>query len=1358
MKADLIIPSGGLQSDPLTSGVPDQEVSALEHSIKIKRSIANVAVALNTAHQLSNYVLSQTADDVNAHTSKSQGLVAAVYARYLELSDSMASQVKMMRANGTLNSGCNFADGMNGAVSKSVHQLIILPEHFSRKQLRQKFSKCIKCRGTAFDDRLKTAINRSRREPERRCECSDVVDSGVKTITLPSSPWEGSLYKLTLLVSLRAKILLKSIFSAFVQNASMAKFRREAVIACCKMRLELLMKRCFQSILFESLSTKYIALSAYQRAYTMIKRRFLKPAYLTLKAHCSALQLFSANYEISGRHRLTLQMRSGFNNFLGNKNHRKNLMRRRSCASIIATKMAKRSAFQAWTAALDRKKSVKVMLSDRFSSLTPTVKHAARSGICGQESETGLEDTRVHVPPGRRVSFADDLSETLSSSSSSSSRSSRSSSTNATRSNENRQPATILKPRSALALYESPRVNYQSEQHSREQLFSADQIESVAGCDTASSGTVTDQCQTQGQRDALTLAQATQTVAPRKASFSTIEDFLAASAGTIQSPDNYFKSIFECAGVTRGSDLCRSTEGSEHDSEGREASPEPLPAPIPVPAAATIVKALPAASISAVSDPHDDHTAALQKERSSRTPEEGPYGGTECDIKPGIIDRSRSVRQGAPLVKVRRVLPSDERIDLKDLEVEPNYLLNTLTTTERQERTTTKIGTALRVVTAAVGVTSEAVAPLSAAATAATTLTPPLAAHMPPDIEDTRQGRELDVYRGLLLSYERVFDELRLGAGYRQTVNPRSSQLEIPGGMSSEMAMTIQDSWRDLGLLIPRGTLLPTVDPGYHPRDDGDMLSLYDIDASTRSYDSDSIEEPSSMRVRDRARVSRSAQSPPTEQYRGISQGDDELDSSPSTAVNEGYWVDVEDEEPADLSITLDGARQVRTVTLVQSQSQTQTLQSVRSGQYSPDSSSDLLSPSWALEQELKAVITSPSHPFPTSTITQNFCDFSRQESERRDNMYEGLSDRNLVGDKAVPFALLEAQGPQYTASVMATRKEPAYIESIGAAKSVKTATSELDAHVGPTRIEECDSETSSVPDEEQVREQCEIYDDVGGEAAEVSSRRSRHRVRSSASVLHEEKSLKGRRRKPRRNDRSPHLMGHRVLIGASNDDTQDNSSTESTDEGDSISSSLGHLPVPMDTDIPSRSLSVKAQPSPAGSELPPIENAPQDAAVATAGRHSDTLDNHCQSSEESSQSTVSDTDQIALVTSTDSTTPSRSPKQRKVELESSSRFLPMISVTDGTEANEGDSSAKQGPSTGLQLSLALKADRPRPRPPSFSGTQIHAVTENVIEYEDDTVTMDAAILLRRCLRCFRKLRSLARISRAYRRIRRSHR
>jgi hypothetical protein len=1361
MKAGLIIPSGGL--DPLTSGVPGQEVSSLEHSIKIKRFIVNVAVALNTAHQLSNYVLSQTADDVNAHTSKSQGLVAAIYARYLELSDSMASQVKIMRANGTLNSGSNFADGMNGAVSKSAHQLIILPEHFSRKQLRQKFSKCIKCRGPAFDDRLKTAINRSKREPERRCECSDVVDNGDKTITLPSSPWEGSLYKLTLLVSLRAKILLKSIFAAFVQNASMAKFRREAVIACCKMRLELLMKRCFQSILFESLSTKYIALSAYQRAYTMIKRRFLKPAYLTLKAHCAALQLFSTNYEISGRHRLTSQMRSGFNNFLGNKNYRKNLTRRRSCASIIATEMAKRSAFQAWTAAFDRKKSVKVMLSDRFSSLTPTVKHAARSGIRRQESETGLEDTHVHVPPSRRVSFADDLSETLSSSSSS--RSSRSSSTNTTRRNENHQPATTLKASSALALSESPRINHQSEQHSREQLFSADQTVSVAGCDTAFSGTVTDQCQTQGQRDALTFTQATQTIAPRKASFSTIEDFLAASAGTIQSPDNYFKSIFECAGVTRGSDLCRSTEGSEHDSEVREASPEPLPAPIPVPASATVVKALPAASISAVSDPHDDHTAALQRERSSRTSEEGSYGGKESDStqslpEPGIIDRSRSVRQGATSVKVRTVLPSDKRIDLKDQVVEPNYLLNTVTATERQERTTRKTGTALRVVTAAAGVTSEAVASSSAAAAAATTLTPPLAAHMPPDIENTRQSRELDVYRGLLLSYERVFDELRLGAGYRQTVDPRSSQLEIPGGMTSEMAMTIRDSWRDLGPLIPRGELLPTVDPGYRPRDDGDMLPLFDIDASTRSYDSDSIEEPSAMRVRERARVSRRAQSPPTEQYRGISQ-DDELDSSPGTAVNEGYWADAVDEEPADLSITLDGARQVRTVTLVQTQSQTQTLQSVRSGQYSTDSSSDRLSPSWALEQDLKAATTARSHPIPTSTITQNYYDFSRQESEWGDDMYEGLSDRNLVGDKAVPFALVEAQGPQDTASLMETRKEPAYIESIAAAQSVKTATTELDAHIGATGIEECDSETTSVPDEEQVREQCEIYDDVRGDAAEAPSRRLRHLVQSSASVLQEEKSLKGRRRKSRRNDRSPvrGTAGHGGLLGASNDDTQDDSSAESTDEGDSISSSLGHLPVPMDTDIPSRSLSVKAQPSPAGAGLPPIESAAQDAAVASAGRHSDTLDNLRQSSEEGSQSTVSDTDQIALVTPPDSTTPSRSPKQRKVELESSSRFLPMFSVTDGTTANEGDSSAREGPSTGLtQLSLALKANRPRPRPSSYSGTQIHAVTENVIEYEDDTVTMDAAILLRRCLRCFRKLRSLARISRAYRRIRRSHR
>jgi hypothetical protein len=1354
MEDGLIIPMGGLQSAPLTSSVADQDVSSLDRSINIKRYILNVAVALNTAHQLSNYVLSQTADDVNAHKSKSQGLVAAIYTRYLELSDSMASQVKIMRANGTLNSGPNLADGMNGAVSMSVHQLIVLPEHFSRNQLRQKFSKCIKCRGKPFDNRFKNPINRLKREPERRCECRDVVDNGDKTITLPSSPWEGSLYKLTLLVSLRAKILLKAIFAAFLQNASMAKFRREAVIACCKMRVELLMKRCFQSVLFEALSTKYIAMSAYQRAYTMIKRRFLKPAYLKVKAHCAAHQLYSENYEISGRHRLTSQMRSGFNTFLGNKNDRKNSTRRRSCASFVAMKMAKRSAFLAWTAALFRKKSVKVMLCDRFSSLTPAVKHAERSGIRRTESETGLEDDHVHVPPSRRVSFADDLSETLSSSSSSSSslRSSRSSSTNTAKSSENRQPVTILKPS------ESPGVNSLSVEHSRDQLISADRIVSVAGCNTASSEMVTDQCQTQGQRDILSSTQAAQTVALRKVSLSTNEDSLAAGTGTIQSPGKYFKSIFD-SGETRGSDLCRSTEGSEQGSEGSETSPEPLPppVPIPVPAAAIVVKALPEAAIPAVSHPQEDRVSTLRRERPSLSSEECPDGGMKSDSmlslpQSGIIDRSQSIREGAPSAKVKSVLHSDERIDLEDQEVETDYVLNSGALTKRLET-----GTAVRAATAAAGVTLDAVSS-SAAAAATTTLTPPLAAHIPPETANTRQSRELDVYRGLLLAYERAFDELRLGAGYRETVDPRSSLLGIPGGMKSEMAMIIRNSSRDLGL--PRGSLLPTDGPGDSRSDDGDILSLDDIDASTQSYDSDSIEKPSAMQVRERVR--RRTQSPPTEQYREMSQEENELQSSPDTTGSAGYWVDVVHEEPADLCITVDGARQVRTVTLIQTQPQIQTLHSISGSQYTSDSSSDRQLPIWASRQELKAGNTFPSPSLPMSTITQNYTDFSRLYSGRIDTMYDGLSDGNVVADNAIPFALVVAEGPQDAASVMVNvrrrREESASTEPKATVGSIESATAELDARlgIGAAGTEECDSETTSVPDEEQVREQCETYVDAGGEAVEASSRKLRRRDLSSASVVQEEKSLKGKSRRPRRNDPSPHLTGHTELLGASNDDTQGDSSAESTDEGDSISSSVALLPVPSDTDISSRSLSVRARPSPA--RLPSIERAAR-AAVASVGRQSDALGNHSQCSEEFSQSTLSNTDQIAQVSPTDGSTPSRSLKQRKVELESSSRFLPMLSVTDGTKANQEDSGAREGPSTGLtQLSLALRANRPRPLPSLNRGTRTYAVTETVIEYEDDTVTADAAILLRRCLRCFRKLRSLARISRAYRRVRRSHR
>ena len=1402
MEVGFIIPSDGLQSDPQTSIAAHQDVSSLEHSIKIKRYILNVAVALNTAHQLSIHVLNQTADDVYTHTSKSQGLVAAIYSRYLELSDSMASQVKMMRANGTLIGGSDFAGGSNGGASISAHQLIILPEHFSRNQFRQKFSKCIKCRGTASDDRIKAATHRLKRGPEHRCECRDVVDNGDKTITLPSSPWEGSLYKLTLLVSLRAKILLKSIFAAFVQNVSMANFRRQAVVACCKMRLELLMKRCFQSILFEALSTKYIAMSAYQRAYTIIKRKFLKPAYLKMKAHCTALQLFTANYDISVRHWVTSQMRSGFSSFLGNKNNNKYLARRRSSASLIAMKMTKRCAFLTWTAALDEKKSVKVMLSERFSSLTPTAKHAEKSGFCKTEGESVVEDT--HAPASRRVSFAADLSETSSSSSSSSSRSNRNS-THTTESRGDRQPKTALKSKSksdrALPSSEFRKEFSQSVHCSREELINEDPVECAAECDTASRWLGEDQCPTQRQGDNLSFTQATQTVTVRKASCSssTVEDFIAASR--TESPDKYFESIFKSAGTTRVSDLCRSNEGSEQDSEGRESSPEPLPAPLPIPASAaavvaevtvsvasTVVEALPAVSISTVRHPPTYHIAKQQRGRLSPTLDDEPYGGIESDLiqsgsKNEILNQSRSVSQ---VDTVRRILPSNEYVDQEHTQVESSPILvpsasidsvgtatrrtgNAVTTAAPAEADTTEAGGA-----ASSAASSSASSSTASSATAGSSSTA-LAAPSPPDVADIRHSRELDVYRGLLLSYERVFDELRLGTGYRHNVSssssqpcgPTETQLLIPAEMSSDMTITIRDSWRDSGPLNPRGLSASTDNADLCPKEVVDvLLSLPDTDSSTRSYDSDSIEESSVLRARERVRVSRPTLPPPTRQYGDISHDEDEYESIPHTPGDGAYRIEaVHGGEPVELSISLDEARQVRTVTLVQTQNQ-RSIDSGSQHSYYSDSLSDRPSPSWPLRLGLKATDTLRSASPVSSTIHQIYSDFSRRESDRRDMVYDEPSNRIVLRDNTVPFGLVETGGPEdatsVTVEVEGNRKVSASNESKAAVTSVSTvsaARAELGAHEGAAGVEECGSEATSAPDEEQVRVQCEIFDVFGGDAVEAPSAKLQRQVRSSVSVMQKDKSAR-KRRKLRRQDPPTHLTDRAEMLNASNNDTPSDSSAESTDEGDSVSSSVVLLPLPLGTDISSRSLSVGAQPNPAG--LLSIESVALDATMATADHQCDTLDNRSQYSEERSHqslSLVSDADERVSDAAADSTrAPSKSMKQRKVEMESSSRFLQMFSVTDITVLNkEEDTTATETHSSGLaQLSLALNASRPRPS--VSSGTQNRAVTEHVIEYEDDTVAIESAILLRRCLRCFRKLRSLARISWAYRRVRRSNR
>jgi hypothetical protein len=340
-------------------------ISLHESSLQVKEKILSIIRLINESRVSYDSTLSETLNDRNAHVEKSQSVVYAIYLRYLELSRSMASQEQLMRINGTINS----PSGLVGAINRNslisgppLIQLVILPEHFSRRDFQQKISSCRKCSTSS----PQTNVIHAQRNRDHSCGCQLNQGGQKKNFTMSTSLWDGSQYKLTLVISLRAKVLLKVIFAAFVHNMSVAKFCRRAVALCCQKKLRRLMKRCFQSIQFEGLSTRYITICSDRSADSLICKKYMKPALDRLRFNIVTSILCFARLDAATRHRKKVQMRSGFEALFLNKSGRRSLCKKKRWASLYSMNKIVSRAFMAWcaTSALKDHDEEKVFTSE----------------------------------------------------------------------------------------------------------------------------------------------------------------------------------------------------------------------------------------------------------------------------------------------------------------------------------------------------------------------------------------------------------------------------------------------------------------------------------------------------------------------------------------------------------------------------------------------------------------------------------------------------------------------------------------------------------------------------------------------------------------------------------------------------------------------------------------------------------------------------------------------------------------------------------------------------------------------------------------------------------------------------------
>ena len=378
-----------------------RDLPLMRQAIQVRKEILDTAAVLSTARQSSISALPTSIAETKVFENNSVALVDAVYARYIQLGDSIKSQQKIMREAGPQDSASGYFKSSSGATTidrnnRTSENLIILPEHFSRKDYIQKTRSCLNC-CDIDGGRKNQGVNKLNRESKRSsstCKCKQGDDSKNQNqiISLPVSPWEGSQYKLTLVTSLRAKVYLKFIFTAFVQNVIVKKQRRESVVLCCKKKINLLLKRCFYSILFEALSTRYIAVCADQNVNKLIRKKYLCPAFNKFLRLLTLHVLSSKFTKKALKFRLQSQKKNAIAAFRTNKYLRKLLALKALWATSHAPKMVKSKALIAWILALIRKNTVKSMLTKKFKNFANESQNQST-----YEMRTGLINRNINT-------------------------------------------------------------------------------------------------------------------------------------------------------------------------------------------------------------------------------------------------------------------------------------------------------------------------------------------------------------------------------------------------------------------------------------------------------------------------------------------------------------------------------------------------------------------------------------------------------------------------------------------------------------------------------------------------------------------------------------------------------------------------------------------------------------------------------------------------------------------------------------------------------------------------------------------------------------------------------------------------
>jgi hypothetical protein len=181
------------------------------------------------------------------------------------------------------------------------------------------------------------------------------------------SPWEGSKFKVTLLISLIRKLELKVIFNALRHNVYIHESLIQATISCLTIKNKKMLQLCFHTLILECLENSYIFLESDQKARKLYLYKKTIPLLKSLSNNCVRSKINLYLYNTSNNFQIKNLLKKGLKLLMWN---RKFCIRRKSLSEwslLYRKKMCLSVSLASWTLSFLRRNLLRISLENRLN-------------------------------------------------------------------------------------------------------------------------------------------------------------------------------------------------------------------------------------------------------------------------------------------------------------------------------------------------------------------------------------------------------------------------------------------------------------------------------------------------------------------------------------------------------------------------------------------------------------------------------------------------------------------------------------------------------------------------------------------------------------------------------------------------------------------------------------------------------------------------------------------------------------------------------------------------------------------------------------------------------------------------------